>query len=92
MELFATIARFSTPGSATTNLNKVLKKVKAAGLATPGSARKRKAGLLPFVPTTIALTDRPSCRGWRRGRRRRGHSVEDSQEEEEWFWKGKGER
>jgi hypothetical protein len=44
MELFATIARFSTPGSATTNLNKVLKKVKAVGAATPGSARKRKSG------------------------------------------------
>jgi hypothetical protein len=65
MELFATIARFSTPGSATTNLNKVLKKVKAVGAATPGSARKRKTGLLSSLPMTIAFTDWPSCRGWR---------------------------
>jgi hypothetical protein len=50
MALFATLANFSTPGSATTNLNKVLKKVKAVSLASPdaskkGSARKRKTDL-----------------------------------------------
>jgi hypothetical protein len=67
MELFATIARFSTPGSATTNLNKVLKKVKAVGAATPGSARKRKSGLLLSISMNAALTDLASCRGWRRG-------------------------
>jgi hypothetical protein len=53
MELFATLAKFSTPGSATTNLNKVLKKVKAVGNATPGSARKRKAGSL--LPMSLAM-------------------------------------
>ena len=67
MELFATIARFSTPGSATTNLNKVLKKVKAVGIATPdaskkGSARKRKTGKLLSIHTTAALTDQRSRR------------------------------
>jgi hypothetical protein len=51
MALFATLANFSTAGSATTNLGKVLKKVKAVGLAAPesskkGSARKRKTGSL----------------------------------------------
>jgi hypothetical protein len=69
MALFATLANFSTPGSATTNLNKVLKKVKAVGLATPtesgkkGSARKRKSGLLLSIAMIAALTDWPSRRG-----------------------------
>jgi hypothetical protein len=69
MALFATLANFSTPGSATTNLNKVLKKVKAAGLAAPesskkGSARKRKTGKLFSVSMIATLTDEPSCGGW----------------------------
>jgi hypothetical protein len=59
MQLFATLAGFSTPGSATTNLAKVLKKVKAVGLASPeagkkGSARKRKAGT--FISVSMGLS------------------------------------
>ena len=68
MELLATIARFSTPGSATSNLNKVLKKVKAVGIATPdaskkGSARKRKTGKPFSIFMAAALTDQISHRG-----------------------------
>lgn len=60
MELFATLAKFSTPGSATTNLNKVLKKVKAVGGATPdtgkkASARKRKTGELLAVSMLVVF-------------------------------------
>ena len=49
MEKFATLAGFTTKGSANTNLHKVLKKVMGKDSATPeaskkGSARKHKAG------------------------------------------------
>ena len=62
MALFASLANFSTPASATTNLSKVLKKAKAAGLAAPesskkGSARKRKTGKRLSISMTVALTD-----------------------------------
>jgi len=60
MQLFATLAGFSTPASATTNLAKVLKKAKAVGPASSeasktGSARKRKAGMLLSRSMTIPL-------------------------------------
>jgi len=61
MQLFATLANFSTPGSATTNLNKALKKAKAMGGPAPpeasneGCARKRKTGMLLTLFTTVLI-------------------------------------
>lgn len=53
MEKFASLAGFTTKGSADTNLRKVLKKVMGKDTAAPPQAgkkaggRKRKAGLCP---------------------------------------------
>lgn len=49
MEKFGTLSGFSTKGSATTNLAKVLKKAMGEGTASPeakkGGGSKRKAGM-----------------------------------------------
>lgn len=52
MAEFATLAGFATPGSAASNLSKVLRKMMAKSGASPeagkkGGARKRKAGKYP---------------------------------------------